>query len=172
MAAGNSAPHMGGTTSPDIAARERGQVRGTPHQARGASLGFGQRDSGFAQPSTNQPWARLRAPTSWGGGARGDRPPPGSSPQRPHVAKGKASGLLRAKGLPPTHLGGWLLTDRGPGPPRPPLSTEARQPGHSCDASRGWILGRGAAGPHSHSLRGLGMPRAPLCSQPLPWTCC
>lgn len=66
---------MGGTTSPDIAARERGQVRGTPHQARGASLGFGQRDSGFAQPSTNQPWARLRAPTSWGGGARGDRPP-------------------------------------------------------------------------------------------------
>lgn len=163
-------PSHGRDYQPRHSCKRKGAGQGHPSPGAGASLGFGQWDSGFAEPSTNQPWARLRAPTSQGRGARGDRPPPGSSPQRPHVAKGKPSACEGAA----THTPRWLASGRqeARAPPRPPLLTEACQPGHSCDASRSHISGWGAPGPRSHSLRGLGMPRAPLCSQPLPWTCC
>lgn len=122
MAAGNSAPHMGGTTSPDIAAREGGQVRGTPHQTRGASLGFGQWDSGFARPSTNQPWARLRAPTSRGGGAHGDRLPPRLLSSKTSRGKGK---------------GFWPSACEGAAAHTPQRHTEAQAPrGHLCQQRR------------------------------------
>lgn len=104
---------MGGTTSPDIAARERGAVRYWGRLAGGrpslrAPLGGA---GGRARLAGNQPAARLRR----GGGAAGDQAVWHCSDFL--WQEGRAPGLSGWDAGLPTRPGGWLRADGGPGSP-------------------------------------------------------
>lgn len=130
---GPSHAHMGGTTSPDIAARERERSRYRGRRAGGrpslrALVGGA---SGSAQLTGNLPGARSRrgAPTACAGRGEGTKP---CGPAQTSCGRGRAPGPSGADARLPARPGGWFTVARGPGSPE---AASAHTCGPTCAPS-------------------------------------
>lgn len=118
-------PSHGRDYQPRHSCKREGAGQGHASPGTGASLGFGQWDSGFARPSTNQPWARLRAPASQGGVHVGTDPPRLLS-SKTSRGQGKAFWPCACEGAA-AHTPRWLASGRQrPGPPQGHLCRQRR----------------------------------------------
>lgn len=129
---------MGGTTSPDIAAREKGAVTGAGSRAAGLLCA---RCSAALEGLPASPFTSLGlgygvgGPTAWGRGVRLGTKPRG--PAQTPCGRGRAPGLSGWDARLPTRPGGWFIADGGPGSPEA-ASAHGCEPTCSLSLSESW----------------------------------
>lgn len=132
---GPSHAHMGGTTSPDIAARERererSRYRGRRAGGRPSLRALVGGAGGSARLAGNLPGARSRrgAPTACAGRGEGTKP---CGPAQTSCGRGRAPGPSGADARLPARPGGWFTVAGGPGSPE---AASAHTCGPTCAPS-------------------------------------